>query len=128
MKNVSNQPQPVDIGKAIVCFQYVERIKSELIIAAKLLEYIIELKGDEKSGANKLFRWYLDALLSELNIAHNVVGRQDFLQASEKVTSAIEKTQEGSFEEAIRLISEAISAVASSGQWSLQILKDNRLL
>lgn len=111
-----------------MCFQYVERIKSELIIAAKLLEYIIELKGDEQSGANKLFRWYLDALLGELNIAHNVVGRQDFLQAGEKVTAAIEKAQAGLFEEAIRLVSEAISAVASSGQWSLQVLKDNRLL
>jgi len=128
VKTVSNQPQPTDVGKAIVCFQYVERIKSELIIAAKLLEYIIELKGDEQSGANKLFRWYLDALLGELNIAHNVVGRQDFLQASDKVTAAIEKAQAGLFEEAIRLVSEAISAVASSGQWSLQILKDNDFL
>lgn len=127
MQGITHQ-QPADIGKAIVCFQYVERIKSELIIAAKLLEYIIELKGDEQSGANKLFRWYLDALLGELNIAHNVVGRQDFLQAGEKVTAAIEKTQAGLFEEAIRLVSEAISAVASSGQWSLQVLKDNRLL
>ena len=127
MQGITDQ-QPADIGKAIVCFQYVERIKSELIIAAKLLEYIIELKGDEQSGANKLFRWYLDALLGELNIAHNVVGRQDFLQAGEKVTAAIEKAQAGLFEEAIRLVSEAISAVASSGQWSLQILKDNDFL
>jgi len=127
VQTISDQ-QPADVGKAIVCFQYVERIKSELIIAAKLLEYIVELKGDEQSGANKLFRWYLDALLGELNIAHNVAGRQDFLQAGEKTTAAIEKAQAGLFEEAIRLISEAISAVASSGQWSLQVLKDNRLL
>ena len=127
MQGITDQ-QPADIGKAIVCFQYVERIKSELIIAAKLLEYIMELKGDEQSGANKLFRWYLDALLGELNIAHNVAGRQDFFQAGEKITTAIEKAQVGLFEEAIRLVSEAISAVASSGQWSLQVLKDNRLL
>ena len=127
MQGITHQ-QPADIGKAIVCFQYVERIKSELIIAAKLLEYVIELKGDEQSGANKLFRWYLDALLGELNIAHNVTNRQDFLQAGERITAAIEKVQTGLFEEAIRLVSEDISGVASSGQWSLQILKDSRLL
>ena len=105
-----------------------ERIKSELIIAARLLEYIAELKGDEQTGANKLFRWYLESLLGEINIAHTIVGRDDFEKAGEKVTVAIEKAKEGLLEEAIRLISEAISAVASSGQWSMQILKDNGFL
>jgi len=50
------------------------------------------------------------------------------VQASEKVTVAIEKVQQGLFEEAIRQVSEAISAVASSGQWSMQVLKDNGFL
>jgi hypothetical protein len=123
------QPQPTaDIGKAIVCFQNVERVKSELIIAARLVEYVIELKGDEQNGASKLFRWYLESLLGEINIAHNIVGRDDFQTAGEKVTAAIEKAKEGLFEETIRLISEGISAVASSGQWSMQILKDGGFL
>ncbi len=124
-----SQPQPsADIGKAIVCFQYVERIKSELIIAARLTEYVIELKGDEQTGASKLFRWYLESLLAETNVAHTIVGRDDFEKAGEKMTSAVEKAKEGLYEEVIRLVSEAISAVASSGQWSLQILKDNGFL
>jgi hypothetical protein len=106
----------------------VERIKSELIIAARLMEYVIELKGDEQNGAAKLFRWYLESLLGEINIAHNIVGRDDFEAAGNKVTAAIEKTQAGLFEETIRLVSEAISAVASSGQWSMQILKDGGFL
>ncbi len=115
---------PQDIGKAIVCFQYVERVKSELIIAARLVEYLAELKGDEQTGASKLFRWYLESLSGEVNIAHTIVGRDDFKVAGEKVTAAIDKAKEGLFEETIRLVSEAISAVASSGQWSMQILKD----
>jgi len=127
VENISNKPS-TDTGKAIVCFQYVERIKSELIIAAKLLEFTIDLKGDEQSGARRLFRCYLDAVMGEISIANNVVGRQDFLQAGEKVTMAIEKVQQGRFEEAIRLVSEAISAVASSGQWAMQVLKDQGFL
>jgi hypothetical protein len=106
----------------------VERIKSELIIAARLVEYIAELRGDEQTGASRLFRWYLESLLGEINIAHNIVGRDDFERAGEKVTVAIDKAKEGLFEETIRLVSEAISAVASSGQWSLQLLKDNGFL
>lgn len=105
-----------------------ERIKSELIIAARLVEYIAELRGDEQTGANRLFRWYLESLLGEINIAHNIVGRDDFERAGEKVTVAIDKAKEGLFEETIRSVSEAISAVASSGQWSLQILKDSGFL
>ncbi len=105
-----------------------ERVKSELIIAARLEEYLIELKGDEQAGASKLFRWYLESLLGEVNIAHTIVGRDDFKVAGEKITAAIDKAKEGLTEETIRLISEAISAVASSGQWSMQILKDGGFL
>jgi len=67
-------------------------------------------------------------VLGEINIAYNVVGRQDFLQAHEKVTAALEKVQQRLFEDAIRQVSEAISAVASSGQWAMQVLKDNGFL
>jgi len=66
--------------------------------------------------------------MGEINIANNVVGRQDFLQAGEKVTAAIEKAQQGRFEEAIRQVSEAISAVASSGLWAMRVLKENGFL
>jgi len=67
-------------------------------------------------------------VLGEINLAQNVIGRQDFLQAGEKVKTAIEKAQQMVFEEAIRQVSEAISSVANSGQWAMQILKDNGLL
>jgi len=67
-------------------------------------------------------------VLGEINIAHNVIGRQDFVQAGEKVQAAMEKAQQGLLEESIRRVSEAISAVASSGQWAMQILKGNNFL
>lgn len=43
------------MGKAIVGFQYAERVKSELIIAAKMIDSLSELTGDELKGASKLF-------------------------------------------------------------------------
>jgi len=112
----------------VVCFQYVERIKSELIIAARLVEQAGELKGDELKGANQMLTLYIDALQGEINIALNVSGRRDFEAAGEKVRAAAEKTRSFQFEEAIRLISEAISSVATSGQWAMQTLKDNGFL
>lgn len=118
----------MDLSKAIVCFQYVERIKSELIIAAKMLDRLGELSGDELAGACKMYSFFLEALEGEINIAFNVLGMKEFETASVKVGEAGDRAHFNEFEEAMKLISEAISNVASSGQWAMQVLKNNGLL
>jgi len=128
MKGMPDKPADAELGKAIICFQYVERIKSELILAAKMLEQIGELKGDELVGASKLFSFFLYGLEGEVNIAHNVLHMDEFERTSEKVREAADKVRSNQYEEALHKISEAISSVASSGQWALQVLKDNNLL
>ena len=40
--------------KAILTYQYAERIKSELIIASGLLSKMDRLEGDERLGAEKM--------------------------------------------------------------------------
>jgi hypothetical protein len=111
-----------------VAFQYVERIKSELIIAAKMLDRLAELKGDEFTGASKMYTFFLQSLEGEINIAFNVVGMKEFELAGNKVREAADKFNSNQAEETIKLISEAISHVASSGQWAMQTLKNNNLL
>lgn len=105
-----------------------ERIKSELIIAAKMLDRLAELKGDELTGGSKICTFFLEALEGEINIAYNVVGMKEFELAGTKAREATDKFNSGQSEEAIRLLSEAISHVASSGQWAMQTLRDNNLL
>ena len=117
-----------EIGKAIICFQYVERIKSELIIASKLIDRLNELSGDEFTGAAKMYSFFLEALQGEINIAFNVLGMKEFETAGAKVEEAANKAHFNQYEEAIRLLSEAISNVASSGQWAMQTLKNNGFL
>lgn len=111
-----------------MCFQYVERIKSELIIAAKMLDYLSNIEEGELAGACKMYAFFLEALEGEINMAHNVVGTKDFEMAGIKVRDAVDKCNSNQSEDAMRLISEAISHVASSGQWAMQTLKDNNLL
>jgi hypothetical protein len=117
-----------EVGKAIVGFQYAERVKSELIIAAKMVDSLSQLTGDELKGASKLYSFFLTALEDETNIALNVVGRTEFETAAGKIREAAEKTGLGQFDEAMKLLSEAISYVASTGQWAMQTLRDNHLL
>jgi len=116
------------VGKAIVGFQYAERVKSELIIAAKMIERLGELTGDESKGASKLFFFFLTALEGEINIAYNVLERTEFESAAVKVKEAAEKVNLSQYDEAMQLLSEAISHVASTGQWAMQTLKNHNLL
>jgi hypothetical protein len=116
------------VGKAIVGFQYAERVKSELIIAAKMIDHFGELTGDELKGASRLFSFFLMALEGEINIAYNVLERTEFEFAAAKVKEVAEKVNLKQYDEAVRLLSEAISHVASTGQWAMQTLRNHNLL
>ena len=105
-----------------------ERVKSELIIAAKMLDRLNELSGDELEGASKLYSFFLMALEGEINIAYNVLGMKEFEMAAAKVREATDKAHLNLYEDALKLLSEAISQVASSGQWAMQTLKNHNLL
>ena len=117
-----------EVGRAVVGFQYAERVKSELIIAAKMIEHLGELTGDELKGASKLFSFFLTTLEGEINIAYNVLERTEFETAAAKVKEAAEKVNLNQYDEAMKLLSEAISHAASTGQWAMQTLKNNHLL
>lgn len=114
--------------KAIICFQYTERIKSELIIAANLLAKIGELEGDELAGAEKLMLSLLRALQGEVGIAHSVLGMHNFEDASDKVAEVAERVRSREYVEATRRISEAISLVTTGGQKATEVLKEKGLL
>jgi hypothetical protein len=118
----------LDTRKAIICFQYVERIKSELIIAVKLLEKLDELEGDELAGAEKMMVAFLDALAGEITIAHGVLGMQNFDEARKKILDTTGKILSQDYVGAMNNISKAISSVTTSGSRAMQKLKENNLL
>lgn len=93
-----------------------------------MLDRLSELSGDELKGATKIYSFFLEALEGEILIAYNVLGMKEFETAAAKVREVTEKMHLGQNDEAMRLLSEAISQVASSGQWAMQTLKDNGFL
>ena len=117
-----------DTRKAIICFQYVERIKSELIIAVKLLEKLNELNGDELAGAKKMMLSFLDALAGEITIAHGVLGLRNFEEARDKILDAAGKILSQDYLEATNNFSKAISSVTTSGSRAMQMLKEKNIL
>lgn len=112
----------------MICFQYAERIKSELIIATNLLDAINKLKNNELVGAEKLMSSFLHALQGEIRIAHNVLQIQNFKEASGRVAKAAESVSSHEYLEATKHISEAISRITTGGQQATQLLKEKGLL
>jgi len=125
---MTKENSSLDIKKAVTVFVYVERIKSELIIAARLLEEIQNLKESEGEGAKKPMLSFLNALQGETQIAYNVSKEKNFEQATMKVREATERTRSKEYREAIRCVSEAISISTTAGQPALQLLKEKELL
>jgi hypothetical protein len=117
-----------DIKKAIFCFEYVERVKSMLIMAAKLVDVVNGLKGDEAAGAKKMMSSVLDAIFAEIGMAQNVLEVTEFEEAGKRVTEADQKICDNKPEDAIRLISEAISRITTSGQGAVDTLREKGLL
>lgn len=117
-----------DFKKVIICFQFVEKIKSELIIASRLLEEIKVLRGDELAGAEKVMSSFLKALIGEIRIAHNILGLQKFKEADIQVEEAVGNVRLHEYSEAIKCISRAISFVTTIGQYAIQTLKEKGLL
>ncbi len=92
------------------------------------MERISALSDDELSGASKLYSYFLEALEAEINIARNVLGLQDFKKAGRKVGEAADKAHYFQYEEAMSLLSEAMSSITTSGQKAAKVLKERGLL
>ena len=112
-----------EIQSAILCYQYAERIKSELIIATKLLEALTGLKDDELFGAEKLMSRFLDALLSEMETAYDVTRLRCFRDASLKVMETSGRINLHEYSKANNCLSESTSFVNSCAQQAFQLLK-----
>ena len=121
------KPETLDVKRAITCHQFSEKIKSELIIASRLLWTVEELKGEELEGAKKLFSSFLDALIAEINLAYTVVKMQDFEKANTKVMEIKESISLGQYQEAAKLISQAISFVTTCGHRAAETLIEKGL-
>ncbi len=114
--------------KAILIYQFSERIKSELIISFKMLEKMAALSGEEWCGAEKLMTSYLEALLGEVRVAGHVVDSTHFRTAEDKIVKAIGHLRLFEQPDLYRCLREATSAVTTSCQSAMEELETKKLL
>jgi hypothetical protein len=119
----------MDTRKAILDFEYSEKMKSGLIIGTGLLDQVMTIKNEgEFTGGKKVLIWYLEALLRELRIAQNVIGLDHYAALEKKLMEIIGRVQMSQFEDVLKSFSEAISLATTSCQNSINFLMEKRLV
>ena len=118
----------MDTKKAILVYQYSERIKSELIIASGLVSTMETLDGKELKGAEKLMKSFLEALIGEIRIAQHVEKSMSFIGAEKKIMEAINKMKLLEHTEINRCISDALSLITTSCQSAMEVLISEHLI
>lgn len=118
----------MEIRKAILDYQFSERLKSELIIASKLIAELTVMKEEELIGAVKIVSLFLDVLSTETRIAYNASKSNDFLEADRKISEASSGVKLQEYEAANKCIAQAVSLVTNTAGKALQTLIENRLV
>lgn len=109
-------------------FHYVEKIKSNLIIATNLLDVFASLQNAEMAGAEKIFVAYLNSLVQEVNIAANASQAEGFREASVKLKDAVEKVEQHDYASVVKILSETITVITTEGSKAAEVLKEHGLI
>lgn len=117
-----------EVKKAVMCFLYTEKTKSDLILATNLLEILNSMKDEDIVGAEKLLVAYFNALIKEVNIAANASGIQGFKEVNVKLEAVIQQTKQHNYVNAVKLVSEAISVTTTNGHKAAQTLREKGLI
>ncbi len=116
------------VKEAMTLFQFSERIKAFLIVASKMVDGLKGLEGAELSGARRMFGRFLDAVMAETRLAMNATGRQEFDDVNSLLSETSNLARLGLVDEAMRMIADAISRVATCGSEALSFLRERGLL
>jgi hypothetical protein len=118
----------MNIKQLILEFQYSEKIKSQLIIGSNLLAYMEALKGEERAGAEKILKAYLQLLVGEIRIAWNTVKSVNYHGAEKNVTESLRSLGTNDLANSNLYISKALSYITTSCEAAMTNLQKSNLL
>jgi len=115
-------------NEAIMAFSQSEKVKAGLIMIAGSLELLKNLAGEEKRGASRIIYMDLSMLGHEVGLAKVVTGHEEWNEVERFLNKALVMFDSGIGEEALILVSRALSQVTNIGQQSMSYLKQTNLL
>jgi len=118
----------MDVKQFILEFQHSEKIKSHLIISSTLLAHVEALNGEDRSGAEKILKTYLQLLLTEIRIARNTVKSVNYHGAEKNLTESLRRLGMNDLASSNLYISKALSYITTSCEAAMTSLQKRNLL
>ena len=108
-------------------YQYAERLRSELMIAHKVIEKLRCLKGDELEGGIKIVLSFFDALTVEAQLVQKALRSRGVVYLETKMREGRGSVKIRRFEESIRSVAEATSLVSTISDEVVTFLREKGL-
>jgi hypothetical protein len=118
----------MDVRDLVLEFQYSEKIKSHLIVGSNLLAHVEALQGEERTGAEKIVKTYLQSVLTEIRIARKTVKSVNYHGAEKNVTESLGRLEMNDLTNSNLCISKALSYITTSCQAAMMSLQESSLL
>jgi hypothetical protein len=119
---------PSTSREAILLFHFADRLKSELLIASKLLTSLLQLKGQEQEGGKRLFLDYFRALEGEMGLGIALINDQDMVRVRTVLTGLTGMVDSKMFNEVQEHLTWIISTMTTYAQRAMEFLMKDKLL
>ena len=119
---------PSTSREAILLFHFADRLKSELLIASKLLTTLLQLKGQEQEGGKRLFLDYFRALEGEMGLGIALINDQDMIRVRTVFTGLTGMVDSNMFNEVQEHLTWIISTMTTYAQRAMEFLMKDKLL
>lgn len=118
----------MNLQTAMKAFQYAERAKSELMISSQLAIALTGFSDREQAGGKRMLLLLMEAVRSDLQMAHTASGESGFQRASEMLSQAIGMTESMDLGAASQRIGSAVAEVTTIAATAWEILESHEFL
>ena len=119
---------PANRRQAILTFHFADRVKAELILASRLLTTVIQMDGQEREGAGRLFLDFLKGLEQEVNLTQIQINDPDMIRVQTVMKGIIGMADASMYADIQSHLTWMISTMTTYAQRSMEYLVKEQLL
>lgn len=119
---------PTNISEAILGFHVADRMKSELLMASRLLQALMSMQGSEADGARRLFLDYIQALAQDMSLTQSVIHESEMVRINTVFMGLQGMIAEGLLQDMQSHLTWMISIMTTYAQRAMEFLHKENLL
>jgi hypothetical protein len=119
---------PGTTSEAVLGFHVADRMKSELLVASRLLQTLMQMQGPEADGARRLFLEYIQALSQDMALTQAVIHESEMIRINTVFLGLQGMIAEGQLQDIQSHLTWMISIMTTYAQRAMEFLKKVNVL